>query len=359
MPQIKGRIIKKHNDLVEGRYSMSIWQMRVFLKMISMIRADDQDFKEYRIDLAEFVKDFGLESNKNAYQELRDGAHELQGIFITIEEKLKDGSTELSNIPILIKVTRNDDKKSYICVSFHPDMMPYLMNLKNRFLIYEMKNILRLPSPYSVRIYELAKQYEKLKSRIISVEELKSFLGIEDKYPKYSNFKARIIEKSVQDINQHTDINLSYEELKEGRRVAKLRFFIMKKQEETKAENEQTKEDSLQQLLKGYEVADTVVKKWRKQYEDAYILERITYMQSQDKQGKSIQNYAAYLSSIIDKEVTSTSKMDMSEKLRITNAILFSRPELEKQIMAKYGQVSERKLIAILEEQFPEKFVRK
>ncbi len=357
MPQIKGRIIKKHNDLVEGRYNMSIWQMRVFLKMISMIRIDDRDFKDYKIDLAEFVKDFGLGSNKNSYQELRDGAHELQSVILTIEEKLDDGTTELSNIPVLIKVTRNDDKKSYIRVSFHPDMLPYLMNLKNRFLIYEMKNILSLPSPYSVRIYELAKQYEKLKSRVISIEELKSFLGIEDKYPKYSHFKSRIIEKSVEDINKHTDINLEYEELKEGRRVTRIRFLIKKKEEGNNVIPPVIEtQDELNKLLKSYKVAAPIIKKWREQYEDAYILERITYMQSHDKKDMPIQNHAAYLHSIIDKELSSSKKMDMTEKLRITKAILFSRPQLERQIMAKYGQIGESKLVAILEGKFPEKF---
>jgi len=54
------KLIKKSNDLVEGRYRFDIWETRVFTKMLTLIRMDDEDFKEYRIYLKDVVHDFGL-----------------------------------------------------------------------------------------------------------------------------------------------------------------------------------------------------------------------------------------------------------------------------------------------------------
>jgi len=271
---MKRMLVKKHNNLVEGKYNMNIWETRVFIKMVSMIDRKDKDFHEYTIDLNEFVKYFGLEGNKNAYQELRNGARQLQKKIITLKTVLEDGTTEFSDIPILIKVARNEDKKSYVRLSFHPDMKPYLLELKSHFLSYDIKNILQLPTPFSIRIYEICKQYAKIKKRIIGIEELKIMLGIVDKYKKYSNLKMRVIEPSVEYINKYTDIQLSYKELKKGRSVEKLSFEIVSKESKEVDKNER---DEIYEITKDWGVKPKLLERWRKKYDDKYIKERIAY----------------------------------------------------------------------------------
>lgn len=83
-------------------------------------------------------------------------------------------------------------------------------------------------------------------------------------------------------------------------------------------------------------------------------------MESQNKADNLIQNPAAYLSSIMDKEIVSASpKMEMKEKIKVMKGILYSRPDVEKKIRAKYGNVSEKKLLSIVEGMFEEKFREK
>ena len=159
---MKNKIIRKSNDLVEAQYGLNLWEMRVFIKMLSLLNKDDTDFQQYTIELKDFIKEFELEKNKNAYKLLKEGARSLLQKIVVIPKKLEDGTTDLLETPMVVGFTHNIDKKSYIKLSFHPAMKPYLLELQSRFLIYDIGNILRLPSPYSIRLYELAKQYVKI-----------------------------------------------------------------------------------------------------------------------------------------------------------------------------------------------------
>ena len=62
------RFVRKSNDLVEAKYKFDIWETRVFTKMLTLIRPDDEDFKDYRVYLHEVIGDFDLKKNKEAYE---------------------------------------------------------------------------------------------------------------------------------------------------------------------------------------------------------------------------------------------------------------------------------------------------
>ncbi|MBL7813846.1 MAG: replication initiation protein [Saprospiraceae bacterium] len=222
------KLIKKSNDLVEARYKFDIWEMRVFSKMITMIEIDDGDFKDYKIYLKEFIKDYSLENDKNSYRFLREGAEKLMRKIVTIINKTEPKSAQKFQTPVVagLRTSLYDDDGKFIQVSFHPEMKPYLLELKERFLVYDVRNILKLPSTYSIRIYELLKQYEKLRTRTFNVTELKEILGINKEYKLYANFKQRVIDKAQKDLEEFTDIRFVYEEIKDGKAVVTLIFHI-------------------------------------------------------------------------------------------------------------------------------------
>ena len=157
-------LIKKANELVEARYKFDIWEMRVFSKMITMIETEDADFQDYKIYLKDFIKDYSLEGDKESYRWLRQGARKLMEKIVTIFNKTEDGKTMKFETPVVagLETFLHDEEGKFVQVSFHPRMKPYLLELKSRFLVYDVKNILKLPSTYSIRIYELLKQYERI-----------------------------------------------------------------------------------------------------------------------------------------------------------------------------------------------------
>lgn len=115
-------------------------------------------------------------------------------------------------------------------MKFSPVLEPYLLNLKETYTKYRLGYVINFKSEYSFRFYELMKQYETIGERTITIEEIKDLLMIDgEKYTKYSHLKAKVIQKSIEEINKYSDIKVNLEkEEKEGKKVVGLVFSINK-----------------------------------------------------------------------------------------------------------------------------------
>ncbi len=236
-------LVKKSNRLVEGRYNFDIWETRVFSTMVSRIKISDNDFQNYRIYVADLVNEYGLENSKSPYDRVKAAARSLVRKIIRIEV-LEEGEVMELDTPIVagVKSPKKEQKgKGFVDLSFHPDMKPLLLQLKKEFTTYDVRNILRLPSTYSIRIYELLKQYERIGKRTFILTELKEMVGVLerledsngevtfiDRYPLYGNFKQRVILQAQKDLKAHTDIVFDFDPIKKGRKFHEIIFYISK-----------------------------------------------------------------------------------------------------------------------------------
>ncbi|MBI5141317.1 MAG: replication initiation protein [Nitrospirae bacterium] len=112
---------------------------------------------------------------------------------------------------------------------FVDEMRPFFFDLSREFTIYGLDCIKQLHSEYSIRIFELLKQYQNTKSqrRVFRVEELMQLLGIEQgKYHRYSDFKRKVLNVAYRECNAKTDIRFSIEERRQGKRVTEIVFNI-------------------------------------------------------------------------------------------------------------------------------------
>lgn len=310
------KLVRKANDLVEARYKFNIWEMRIFTKMLTMIKRDDEDFKEYRIFLKDVINDFNLQKDNASYDWLKDGASRLLKKIITVVRQTDEGEKEFQT-PIIAGVDSFADKRKakYIDISFHPKMKPYLLQLKSQFLMYDVRNILQLQSMYSIRLYELLKQYERIGWRRIQVQELKAMMGIEDKYKLYGHFKSRVILKAQQDLLSHCDIRFEFEEEKKGRRVDSIYFYIFsnspgeQRKEAKKAEKsiavKSEKSDNSEQKAKTWGVRPAIFKAWVGEYGEDKVKSAVSFVSGQLKNRK-IDNPGGYLRTILRDGFTDT-----------------------------------------------------
>ena len=214
--------VAQSNDLIEARHNkpLTVREQKIILAMVSEIQPDDEDFKEYRISLKSFNEMLGLKG-KTKYTEIKDIVKSLMGKTIEIPRKNKGWL--LAN---WVSSAEYIDGEGVIELTFSPKLKPYLLQLKE-FTLYRLSNILALNSTYSIRLYELMKKWEFIGSWEYSLEELRGKLGVEEgTYPKYSNFKARVLSNAVKEVNEKTDFYISFEEIKKGRSVARIKFSI-------------------------------------------------------------------------------------------------------------------------------------
>jgi len=218
-------LIVKHNDFIEAKYNLTLTELKIIAKLSSMIQKDDDDITCYKFSLQKLLEELNL--GKENYTHLIDSLDRLLTRIIII--KRLDSNTFLKTTFLSSAEYFLDD--SIVELSFDKKLKPYLLQLKNNFTMYQFQNVVALSSFYAIRIYELLKQYEKLKERIIEIKTLKEILEIEKKYKLYGHFKDKVLKISEREINEKTDISISFEEIKTGRKITAIKFLISAKKE--------------------------------------------------------------------------------------------------------------------------------
>nr|WP_328732313.1 replication initiation protein [Halomonas azerica] len=88
-----------------------------------------------------------------------------------------------------------------------------------------------MTSRYAIRVYELLVQWRRRGHREVDIEWLRRALGVGDKYSNFKDFRRRVIEPAVQQVNERSPLDVSWEERKTGRRVSHVTFYFDEKPE--------------------------------------------------------------------------------------------------------------------------------
>jgi plasmid replication initiation protein len=121
-----------------------------------------------------------------------------------------------------------DDGK--VILMFAQDIFPYLSELKNTFTKYKLEHIGKMTCIYAIRLYELLAQWQSTGKREIELDWLKKQFQLDEGYDRMNNFKARVLDPAVKDINEYSNFQVSWTQRKTGRRVTHLTFEFSEKQ---------------------------------------------------------------------------------------------------------------------------------
>jgi len=263
--------ITKANALIEARYRLTIREQRLILMCISMLSPEDEEFPTVRFKVKDIVE--VLELNTEAYY------HELKTILKRLLSRVLEIPREDGGYILLhwVESAEYIPKSGEIELRIHPKLKPYLLKLKEKFTTYYLKAVIGLRSSYSVRLYELLKQYQNIGRRRFSIEELKSLLKIESgEYRRYNHFKERVILQAQRELKEKTDIYFDFREIKRGRKVVEIEFTILENPKFKALKEEAKVEEEKERLKKRYE---ELFRKW-KPYLDRVNLSRLTPAQA-------------------------------------------------------------------------------
>jgi plasmid replication initiation protein len=212
-------IVKQDFKLVNAKYKLNTSEIKFIMNAIAQIDADDDEFTEYEIKVSDLEEK--LQMAKNKHTRLKEFAKKIMSKPILIEQEDEDFTVFnwFSRI-------RYISKQAKFIVKIDDELKPYLLNLKNRFVKYNLKYILPLTSNYSIKIYQLLKEYEKLEKRKFKVEELQDFLQVPKSLKNYADFKRKVLKVAERELIKHCDIFFEFEEIKAGRKVDEILFRI-------------------------------------------------------------------------------------------------------------------------------------
>ena len=296
----KKQVVKKDNALIESRCNLTLNQQKLVLTVIAQIKREDDDFKKYFISIRDFKELMDLKSTA-IYSKIKQAAKDLRAkpLEIPLSENKILYTGWFSSILV--------DNEGEVGFRFDPDLKPYLLQLQSRFTTYQLKNILFLKSKYSIRVYELLKQYENLKHRRFELSELRELLFVKPTiYPVFSSFKKRVLEPAEKDINKNTDISISYSTVKTGRKVTGIMFSIVSQGPGTKKiKSIPSKVLNMVPEAEREACMKLVQEVYEKYGEDGLIfcLEKCN-----SKKESANTNYSGYLNTVVDLDLWSVEK---------------------------------------------------
>ena len=223
------KIVAQHNALVNARFSFVPLQMRLFLALLARISLEDTEFKEHIIPVNELLFE---RHGGSAYQQLDEMCDDITSFKLYIEI-LEDGTRKRRRrpkydyIPLMAKAGYDGDLGG-IVAAFNPLIMPYLLQLREsgNFTLADLDELRKLKSPSSVRIYWLLKEYSDFGQRTVTPEQLRFMLNIaENEYPRFSNFKARILDRAQLELAR-TDMPFTYELERQNQLVQRIKFLF-------------------------------------------------------------------------------------------------------------------------------------
>jgi plasmid replication initiation protein len=223
-------VVVKANSLIEASYRLSIDEVRILALTIgSMDPNSNQQVFDFTV--ADFVREFPEINLDNAYKQIQGAIKRIYERSVKTEDK--DRVTEFR----WVSSRTYFKKEGRFRIAMTNEVMPYLTQLKGQFTKYQLRNISSFNSVHSIRIYELITQYRKVGEREITIEELKKWLQVEDKYSAFFDFKKRVLSTAIREINEKSDLLVEVEQIKRGRTVQALKFVILPKQKAENTEN--------------------------------------------------------------------------------------------------------------------------
>lgn len=253
--QERSMTVNKRNDMVQtARYRLSVQEQRAILYSISKIRPEDSSNTEYSFSLKDFYKVCGL--SKDTYTSTKKMLKELGDKSWWV--KRDDGSETLVRWFNTLDCDSNSDK---VVFKFHERMMPYLLNLVEQgefYTSYELKYILPMTSKHSPRLYELLKSYQINNSMwFFDLDELRRLLDCEN-YKRWPDFKRRVLDPAIDEINKYSDLVVCYDAKRMGRGVDRVLFHFDAKTKAEKFDTNNEIEFALDGSLSLFDTVDEV-----------------------------------------------------------------------------------------------------
>lgn len=234
-------LVVKSNRLIEASYRLGLNEQRIILYSICRCRDEQKGlFPDLPVTITAdaFAKQFPSIGRGNVYQQLKDAMDALYERSVTIHDT--DPSTGHSRV----RKTRWISEGAYVDgagnvqVIFTPEVIKYITRLEAEFTSYQLEKVGKMTSAHAVRVYELLSQHRDIGSRTLNLAGLREKLGIEPgEYKLTADFIRKIIEVAVKQINDHSDLIISYKPVKTGRAITDFVFKIKVKELKTKRQN--------------------------------------------------------------------------------------------------------------------------
>ena len=225
-------LVVKDNALINASYNLDLVEQRLILLAIVEARGSGRGINAndpLEVHAESYVNQFNV-ARQTAYQALKDACKDLFARQFSYQEVNKRGNIE-NVLSRWVSEIRYIDDEATVKLIFAPAIVPLITRLEEQFTKYELQQISDLSSAYAVRLYELLIAWRSTgQTPVIELAEFRQKIGVlDDEYTRMGNFKDRVLNLAIAQVNEHTDINVKCEQHKKGRNISGFSFTFKQK----------------------------------------------------------------------------------------------------------------------------------
>lgn len=224
-------LIVKDNALINASYNLDLVEQRLILLAIMEARESGKGINAndpLTVHAESYINQFNVHRN-TAYQALKDACKDLFARQFSYQEQRPKGIANITSR--WVSQIAYIDNTASVELIFSPAIIPLITRLEKHFTSYEMKQISYLSTGYAVRLYEILIAWRSTgKTPVIELIDFRKQIGVLDtEYNRMHDFKKRVLDPSIKQIKEHTDITVEVEQHKKGRSITGFSFRLQQK----------------------------------------------------------------------------------------------------------------------------------
>ena len=228
-----GELVVKDNALINASYNLDLVEQRLILLAIIEARESGKGINANDpliIHAESYINQFNVHRN-GAYKALKDACDDLfarQFSYQSLSEKGNIQNHRSRWVSEVIYVER----EAVVKLIFSPAIIPLITRLEEQFTKYDIEQVRELSTGYAVRLYEILIAWRSTgENTHYEIQEFRKKLGVLDtEYKQMNDFKKRVLDPSINQINDKTDIKVKVEQHKTGRTISGFSFKFKQKQ---------------------------------------------------------------------------------------------------------------------------------
>jgi plasmid replication initiation protein len=312
--------LKKHVAVIHSSNKLTLLQRKIANALLFNAYKELQEKEEHTIHIGKLCEIIGYDSNDH-----KSIKRALVNLISTVLEwnLVDEDSMNRDEVWNASSIIAGASINGAICTYSYSSQMRRLLYRPHMYGRLDMLVQSRFQSSYGLALYENCNRFQDIgQTPWFNLAKFRKLMGVEEgKYKIFRDFKTRVLDKAVEEVNQYSSLTIRTQLRKENRKVTSIQFLIQKSNEMSQTESKEVKLTDI--LQKEFGFSSRQAKETIGQYEEKYILEKIELIRSSlSFKNSRIKNVTRYLISALKNNYQQSNKDE-----QVKNTVLESKPE--------------------------------